>query len=126
MRRRNKTGWKIQELEWIGRVESRFQSGKHFREEADYLISDIIYETHNCLLMIKPVPRFHACLEALSTLFEPTKAPIVTIGSKRVYLLLYGFTDTSESDFGSSFLTENGVCFRIGTWEKDVEDHSSN
>ena len=115
MRRRDESGWKIQELEWIGRIENGFQAGKHSREEADYLISDIVYDPHDFPLLIKPVSRFHTCLNALSTLFEPTCAPMVTMQSKRVYLLLYGFADASGSGFGSTFLTKKGVRFRIGT-----------
>ena len=126
MMRRNKSGWKIQELEWIGRIESSFQSGKHSRDESDYLISNIIYDPHDCMLMIKPVPRFHACLEALSILSEPMKVPVFTIRSKRVYFLLYGCAGASGSGVGSFFRTKRGVYFKIGTWEEDVEDNSSN
>ena len=35
LRRRNKEGWKTQELEWIGHVEKRFEEGKCSRDEAD-------------------------------------------------------------------------------------------
>jgi len=43
-----------------------------------------------------------------------------------VYLLLYGFADASGSGFGSTVLSDKGVRFRMGTWEKDVESNSSN
>ena len=65
-------------------------------------------------------------LKALWRLFEQEDAPLALVRTKIVYLLLYGFADASGTGFGSTFLSEEGVRFRIGTWGKDVESNSSN
>ena len=76
---------------------------------------ELVYDPTEFPQMIKPVPRFHTCLQALADLFEQEFAPKVMVRSSRVYLLLYEFADASGSGFGSTFLTEEGVHFRIGT-----------
>ena len=43
-----------------------------------------------------------------------------------VYLVLYGFADASGSGFGSTVLSDKGITFGMGTWEKDAESNSSN
>ena len=58
--------------------------------------------------------------------FEQEEPPVVLVKTKIVYLLLYRFVDASGSGFSSTFLSEEGVRFRIGTWEKEVESNSSN
>ena len=63
----NEEGWNIQDLEWIGLVESAFEQGKHYREEVNYLISDVIYDPKVCPHMIKPVPCSHSYLEVFVT-----------------------------------------------------------
>lgn len=51
----------------------------------------------------KVVPRFHICLDALLLLFEQEKAPVILVRTIVVYLVLYGFVDTSGSGFESTF-----------------------
>ena len=126
LRYRNEEGWKTQELEWIGHVEKWFEEGRWSREEADEMLGDLVYNPKSSPEKIQVVPRFHTCLKALWRLFEQEEAHLVLVRTKIVYLLLYGFADASGTGFGSTFLSEEGVRFRIGTWEKDVESNSSN
>ena len=58
--------------------------------------------------------------------FEQEEAPVVLVRTMMVYVLLYGFADAPGSGFGSILLSDKGVRFRMGTWEKDVESNSSN
>jgi hypothetical protein len=43
-----------------------------------------------------------------------------------VYTILYGFADALGLGFGSTVLGHDGVRHRIGTWDSDTEESSSN
>jgi hypothetical protein len=48
------------------------------------------------------------------------------IRAARVYTILYGFADASGSGFGSTVLGDDSIRYRIGTWDPDTQDCSSN
>lgn len=50
----------------------------------------------------------------------------VLVSTNWVYLLLYGLADASGTGFGSTFLSDTGVQFRIGIWDEDVDNNLSN
>jgi hypothetical protein len=43
-----------------------------------------------------------------------------------VYTILYGFANASDSGFGSTVLGDDGIRYRIGTWDSDTQESSSN
>ena len=62
----------------------------------------------------------------LIKLFESASPPKIMVRCMKIFYVLYGFADASESGFGSSILTKDGMSLRIGTWGKEDEDNSSN
>ena len=75
---------------------------------------------------LAPVQRLQADTEALTSLFTLEKPSQVLLRTRRVYTILYGFTDTSGSGFGSTIvMLDGGIRYRIGTWGVDEEETSN-
>ena len=109
---RDEEGWKIKEVAWIAFC--RRENISLGDERIDYAPPTVV----------KPVPRFFECLQALKTFFLPTIPPIVTDRSLQIFLVLYGFADAPKSGFGASLQTEHGLRYRIGTWGYDDDTES--
>ena len=73
-----------------------------------------------------PVPRFKEDISALKELFSPVDPPWRFVRGKKIYIAKYGFGDASKSGFGSTFMRNDGIAFRYGTWAGDGRDSSSN
>jgi hypothetical protein len=63
-----------------------------------------------------------ALLECLSQ----ETPPLVTLRSKSIYLVKYGFGDASGKGFGSTFGLKESISYRIGVWQSDHDGESSN
>jgi len=123
--KRDEEGWKLTDLQWIGFMEQRLHSGKISQSDYDLEMAKT-FDPSNQPIMIKPVPRFHQCLKALSAFFKDEAPPIVTHRSKEVRLIAYGFADASKGGFGASMDYGAHTHYRVGVWGKDTEDESSN
>ena len=140
---RNTDGWKLSPKEWDAYIWGKASEGKFTTDEAEGF-SEVVHDTippektfkekkSACPRdPIKPptlvlaVLRFKSDLEALSALFSEDTPTEVLLRASRVYSILYGFADASGTGFGSTILGEDGISYRIGTWESDVDDESSN
>ena len=123
--KRDTEGWKMSDLKWLGYIEECRESGKMSAVEID----EVMKKKFNNIsppTLIKPVPRFIKCLQALVKFFSLKSPPIITDRSTNIQFIAYGFADASGSGFGSSISYENGVRFRAGTWAPDTENESSN
>jgi hypothetical protein len=65
-------------------------------------------------------------LYALGEILKPTSPPDMLIRTITILQILYGFGNASGKSFGSTMLSNKGVKIRIGLWEADAEDKSSN
>jgi hypothetical protein len=70
--------------------------------------------------------RFKQDLFTLGEILKLEFPPEVVVRSNAVLQVLYGYGDASGKGFGSTMLSNKGIRFRIGLWEKDAEDESSN
>ena len=123
--KRDQDGWKRSDLEWIGYMEERLDSGRISNEEFE-LEMEKTFDPKNQPVMVKPVERFFTCFEALKKFFSTSNPPITTHRSTNYQLIAYGFADASKGGFGASIDYETHSKFRIGVWGKDSEDESSN
>ena len=56
---------------------------------------------------------------------ESPKAPIVLVQSKHIYLVLYGFGDSSGGGFGTSLnCSKFGLVIHVGTWNQQGSEKS--
>jgi hypothetical protein len=122
---RNSEGWKLGDRAWRVYQQDRVDRGELLQEEmdAEHTGGDPDREPPQ---RIKPVPRLYLDLVALKFFFSGDKPPEVSVRSRNVKVLLYGFGDASGRGFGSTVLTPLGVRYRIGTWGPDDEGESSN
>jgi hypothetical protein len=122
---RNLEGWKLGDRTWRVYQQDRVDRGELLQEEVDaeHAGADPDREPPQ---RIKPVPRLYLDLVALSFFFSGDKPLEVSVRSKNVKVLLYGFGDASGRGFGSTVLTPHGVRYRTGTWGPDDEGESSN
>jgi hypothetical protein len=65
-------------------------------------------------------------LEALRILFSAENPAVRTIRLSGVVSVIYGFSDASDSGFGSSLTHDNSVVYIVGVWGSDADGESSN
>ena len=118
-------GWKLSDLQWIGYVEQRFDSGKIDESEKERLLSGIPASSHSPPKFVKPMQQFYTCLNALQKFFSKPSPNLVHMRSTKVYLLAYGFADASGGGFGRTISKEEKVHYRMGVWGKDEQVETS-
>jgi hypothetical protein len=136
---RSNTGWKLTSKEWAAYLHEAVESGRLVEDEADAM-GEAVREPapHEAWSLpvppeipkppkvVKPVQRLEGDLFALRSLFAMEKPTQTLLRASRVYTILYGFADASGSGFGSTFLGNDGIRYRIGTWDSDTKESSSN
>jgi len=123
--KRDEEGWKRSDLEWIGYMEERLDTGKICQDEFELEMGKSFDPTFQPK-RVKPVERFHTCFRALEKFFKNESPPIITHRSSNVQIIAYGFADASKGGFGASIEYQNYSKFRVGVWGKDTEEDSSN
>ena len=124
--KRNEEGWKLNDLEWIGHIESKVESGTLTREQADTSLQDSLTGNISPPKLVLPVPKFKQCLQVLHKMFSLPLPPVVVVRSTQVLCVVYGFVDASGSGFGSTIFVKGNVKYRIGAWSSLEADNSSN
>ena len=125
--KRDKEGWKMSDLEWIGLLESRVEEGRMSRKEMENL-RDVQWGelARNPPTTVTVGEMFKKCLRALHRLFEPLEPPVVHVRSKRRGVAFYGFVDASGGGYGIMVEVRGKVEYRIGTWDSREANNSSN
>jgi hypothetical protein len=77
-------------------------------------------------LVVKPAPRLHDDIHALSVLFSSDQAPRRIIRSNKISEALYIFGDASGSSFGSSLNVGKEIFYLHGQWNSSFSQESSN
>ena len=124
--KRDESGWKMSDLEWIGHVESLIRNEKINEEEKEHMLGQLPYSDLTPPKLVKLLLRFHACLGALNQFFSDPTPPLVHMRSDNVLMAVYGFLDASGTGFGSTIEKAGEISFRMGVWGKDQENESSN
>jgi hypothetical protein len=141
---RNSEGWKLSPKEWDAYIWGKASEGEFSTDEAQ-AFSEVGHDTPppekgydktskpsthkdplKPPLFVTGALRLKFDVEALCALFSNDTPTEVLLRASRVYSILYGFADASGTGFGSTILGEDGIAYRIGTWESDVDDESSN
>ena len=123
---RDEDDWKLTNLDWIGHIEAKVEHGKYSRLEADILLQEASGSCKDAPTLVTPVPRFHQCLQVLSTFCQVELPPVIKVRLTTCTVVMYGFVDASGSGFGSTLLVHGNVRYRIGTWSSKEEKNSSN
>jgi hypothetical protein len=136
---RDETGWKLTPREWAAYLHEAVESGKMVQDEANDMREAVKEMAPPAPIsfnvprppikppeMVSPVERFEDDIRALSALLGQEKPVKKLVRASRVYTILYGFADASGSGFGSTVLGNDGIRYRIGTWDSDTQESSSN
>jgi hypothetical protein len=114
------------EEEWFSYVRSRLDAEEISKEEAQAVLDVRTREADPPPDRIKGVPRFGRDLVAISEMVVDDSPPEVNVRSLGIFEILYGLADASEKGFGSHVLGKDGTRYRIGIWDKDTEEETSN
>jgi hypothetical protein len=134
---RDKEGWKMSKREWHSFLWDAREKGNLSTDQFAEMFEEAIRTDHPEWTKgdkplrpppkeIQVVPRLHLDLKALESLLGAETPAEVLIRASRVFTVLYGFADASGKGFGSTVLGKDGIRYRIGTWDSDTEDESSN
>jgi hypothetical protein len=134
---RDKDGWKMSKKEWMSYLWDARDLGKLSLNKFSELFKSSIKTDHPVLTKgqqplppppkeIMVVPHLHLDLKALEFLLGADTPAEVMLRASRVFTVLYGVADASGKGFGSTVLGKDGIRYRIGTWEADTEESSSN
>jgi hypothetical protein len=141
---RNAQGWKLSPKEWDAYIWAKESEGQFSFDEATSF-SEVGHDSAppetksrkapkpparegpaSPPKEVVPVKRLQFDIDALCALFNEDTPTEVLLRTAKVYSILYGFADASGTGFGSTILGEDGITYRIGTWESDVDEESSN
>jgi len=122
---RNYDGWKINDMEWLAYLEEARNKGIMTSSDIDHLLN-IKYDPKSRPKSVKALPRFVKSINALHSLFNCDDPPSVTVRTRDVQFIVYGFADASKSGFGASLEYVDGIHYRVGTWSSDEDSASSN
>lgn len=124
---RDREGWKMKEEDWYGYVQGQVENGKLTQEEADDMIDSSKQDDIKTPERVTPVADFfEASIGALEEFMKIEEPPKVIVRRHASIIMMYGFLDASGSGFGSSLLRKNNVYYRIGTWNREESENSSN
>jgi hypothetical protein len=121
---RDENDWKLSTKQWKMMMISRAFTKGASDQELDLLSSE--KEDARAPTLVRASPSFLGDLEALENLMRQASAPEVSIRSRTVVTVVYGFGDASGSGLGATFTCGVGFNFRIGVWGADEGPESSN
>ena len=121
---RDEGDWKVTPKRWKALLFAKLANGKISEEELDAELERSDYG--DAPSSVKACMGLREDLNSLSILFEPASAPEVSIRSKNVLTIVYGFGDASGTGLGATFTCGSGFNFRIGVWGADEDPQSSN
>ena len=107
-------------------VLDQFDKGEVSEEEAQVVLDRRDELVDPPPKLIRGVSRLFQDLHTLTELLAASAPPAVNVRSLTIWMVLYGFADASGRGFGSTVLGRDGIRYRIGTWDKDTEEESSN
>jgi hypothetical protein len=124
--RRDEDGWNFSEKHYMSYLHQKLADDEVSKTEAELMLKAAEEQGPEAPKALPATERLKQDLYALGEILKPASPPDVLIRSNAVLQVLYGFGDASGKGFGSTLLSNRGMKFRIGLWETDAEDESSN
>ena len=119
---RDDEDWKVTDIRWrlilLDRLDRGLMSTKEFEDKwAD---------DPGAPVMVTASPRLSSDVDALAAIMAPEVVPRVSIRSKTILSVIYGFGDASGTGLAATFTCGRGFNYRIGVWGTPDESESSN
>ena len=122
--KRNDDGWKVPDNTWLRLVMNRHDRGLMSDIELDQALDPS--DAASAPKMVQVCTRFPTDLSTLSRFFDLPDLPAVSIRTKNIITVVYGFGDASGSGLGATFTNGTGFSYRVGVWGPDDAVESSN
>ena len=122
---RDENDWKMSPKRWKVILFAKAANGTVSDEEVDVEL-DRHNDVKGAPKLVRASPGFKGDVEALGFMMGRTSVPKVSIRSKTVVTIVYGFGDASGSGLGATFTCGGGFNFRIGVWGSEEGPESSN
>jgi hypothetical protein len=117
--------WKVSGKEWNRILIDRFHNGSITEEELE--VGLLKSQSNGAPLEVRASPRFASDIRALNSIFMSSgDPPKVSLRSRQIITVIFGFGDASGSGLGSTFTCGAGFTFRIGIWGSSEKPESSN
>ncbi|KAI2505417.1 hypothetical protein MHU86_9030 [Fragilaria crotonensis] len=101
-------------------------SDKRWEAEGDGAQEVEISQDANVPAEVLGSTRLGSDVAALAAIFSPEVVPRVSLRSKKLVTVVYGFGDASGTGLGATFTCGSGFNFRIGVWGASEQEESSN
>ena len=121
---RDDEDWKVSPKRWKAILFARVANGMLSETELD--LERNREEAVDAPALVKASPSLRRDVEALIFLFGPSLVPEVSIRSKSIMTIVYGFGDASGTGLGATFTCGGSFNFRIGVWGCAEDPESSN
>lgn len=120
---RDENDWKVSAKRWRMLLRARMVNVGASNDELEREM-----DNHNAgaPLLVRASPGLIHDITALGYMMESRTVPEVSIRSRTVVTVVYGFGDASGSGLGATFTCGSGFNFRIGVWGADEGPESSN
>jgi polyhydroxyalkanoate synthesis regulator phasin len=116
----------IPENNWEIFIQEKLDQNQISEDEAQAALDVASHAGNPLPNRITGIMRFFQDLEALRKLLGSDAPTKVDVRARLIITILYGFADASGRGFGSTVLGANRTHYRIGIWDPDTEDESSN
>ena len=120
---RDSEGWRLSDKKWKRVLFERHARGTLSNGELIDELGDIDPKGPE---EVKAVIRLETDLAAINEILSPEVAPKVSLRSRLIISVIYGFGDASGTGLGATFTCGSGFNFRIGVWGSVEKDESSN
>ena len=122
--KRDSQDWKMTDKLWMQYLIANPEKDQSTDVESNMELN--IHDEKGCLEMITASPKFADDVRALCQMMNCDRPPVVSLRSKSIVTVVYGFGDASGTGLGSTFTCGSGFTFRIGVWGADESGESSN
>ena len=121
---RDENDWKLSPKRWRMILSARASNEGLTDDELSLAMKE--QEEAGAPALVRASPSLIHDISALWFMMGSITSPEVSIRSKTVVTVVYGFGDASGSGLGSTFTCGNGFNFRIGIWGSKEDPESSN
>ena len=122
--KRDEDDWKVSDKTWMKCLVAQLDNGSISELEFDREVNAQVES--DSPEEVTASTRFADDVRALTSIFSASTTPEVSLRSKEIVTIIYGFGDASGTGLGATFSCGSGFTFRIGVWSGDDSSQSSN
>jgi hypothetical protein len=114
------------EAEWYSYIRLQLDGEEISEEEAQAALDARIQDGDPPPEKKKGIQRFGRDLFATSEMLAADSPPEVNVRSSAIFMIVYGLASVSGKGFGGTIMGKDGTRYRIGIWDKNTKEETSN